>query len=79
MFTSFEGKHGSIRYFLKTELDKPWAFNQKLKKIFTVISPVDINQSEYLVPVANDCAKTTCCWFCTSGPISINVYTDRKG
>ena len=49
MVTSFEGKHGSIRYYLKAELDKPWAFNHKLKKLFTVINPIDINEREYLV------------------------------
>lgn len=49
MVTSFEGKHGSIRYYLKAELDKPWAFNHKLKKLFTVINPIDINGREYLV------------------------------
>lgn len=47
--TSFEGRHGSIRYYLKVELDKPWAFNHKLKKIFTIIKPIDINEREYLV------------------------------
>ena len=57
MHTSFEGKHGSIRYYLKTELDKPWAFNNKLKKLFTVISPIDINDREYLIPITNDCNK----------------------
>ena len=47
--TSFEGKHGSIRYWLKAEMDKPWSFNHKTKKAFTVISPIDINKPEYLV------------------------------
>ena len=47
--TSFEGKHGSIRYWLKVEMDKPWSFNHKTKKAFTVISPIDINQPEYVV------------------------------
>lgn len=79
MVTSFEGKHGSIRYFLKAELDKPWTLNHKLKKMFTLITPVDINQREYLVPIFNQCSKTICCWLCTSGPISINVKTDRRG
>ena len=55
MHTSFEGKHGSIRYYLKAELDKPWAFNNKLKKLFTVIEPRDINDREYLIPITNDC------------------------
>ena len=47
--TSFEGKHGSIRYWLKAEMDKPWSFNHKTKKAFTVISRIDINKPEYLV------------------------------
>ena len=47
--TSFEGKHGSIRYWLKAEMDKPWSFNHKTKKAFTVISPIDINKAEYQV------------------------------
>lgn len=47
--TSFEGKHGSIRYYLKAELDKPWTLNHKIKKLFTIITPIDINEREYMV------------------------------
>lgn len=47
--TSFEGKYGSVRYWLKGEVEKPWSFNHKTKKAFTVISHIDINRSEYLV------------------------------
>ncbi|KAG0437318.1 hypothetical protein HPB47_017492 [Ixodes persulcatus] len=47
--TSFEGKYGSVRYWLKAEVEKPWSFNHKTKKAFTVISPIDINRNEYLV------------------------------
>jgi len=50
--TSFEGKHGSVRYWLKAEIDKPWSFNVKTKKAFTVISPIDINKAEYQVAVS---------------------------
>lgn len=77
--TSFEGKHGSIRYYLKAELDKPWTLNHKIKKLFTVITPIDINEREYLIPVCNEASKYYCCWFCRSGPISLNVKTDRRG
>ena len=31
------------------------------------------------VPICNDACKTICCWFCASGPISLNVKTDRRG
>lgn len=47
--TSFEGKHGSVRYWIKAELEKPWSFSYRTKKAFTLISPIDINNSEYLV------------------------------
>ncbi|GFN82444.1 polyprotein [Plakobranchus ocellatus] len=77
--TSFEGKHGSIRYWLKAEMDKPWSFNHKTKKAFTVISPIDINRPEYQVQVESSVEKTLCCWLCTSGPISITSRTDRRG
>lgn len=77
--TSFEGKHGSIRYWLRAEMDKPWAFNHKTKKAFTVISPIDINKPEYQIQVENNIEKTLCCWLCTSGPISITARTDRRG
>ncbi|KAG0425079.1 hypothetical protein HPB47_027739 [Ixodes persulcatus] len=55
--TSFEGKYGSVRYWLKAEVEKPWSFNHKTKKAFTVISPIDINRNEYLVrcPIQFDC------------------------
>lgn len=53
--TSFEGKHGSIRYWLKAEMDKPWSFNHKTKKAFTVISPIDINRPEYQVQSKWNC------------------------
>ncbi|CAF0716898.1 unnamed protein product [Brachionus calyciflorus] len=79
LITSFEGEHGSVRYLVQIELDKPWALNQRLKRIFTVINPLDINQSDYLQPVLNNCSKTLCCWLCRSGPVSISVNTDRKG
>jgi len=53
--TSFEGKHGSVRYWLKAEMDKPWSFNLKTKKAFTVISPIDINKAEYQVSFSVVC------------------------
>ncbi|XP_022252035.1 arrestin domain-containing protein 3-like [Limulus polyphemus] len=77
--TSFEGKYGSIRYWLKAEMEKPWSFNHKTKKAFTLISPIDINRTEYLMMVENTIEKTLCCWCCTSGPISLYARTDRKG
>ncbi|XP_054153468.1 arrestin domain-containing protein 3-like [Oppia nitens] len=77
--TSFEGKYGNIRYWLKAEVEKPWGFNHKTKKAFTVITPIDINRREYLIPVENSIEKSLCCLCCTSGPIHLYARTDRTG
>ncbi|CAI2327341.1 unnamed protein product [Caenorhabditis sp. 36 PRJEB53466] len=40
---SFEGSHGSIRYSVHVELDRPWRFNADTKKVFSVIPCTDLN------------------------------------
>lgn len=47
--TSFEGKHGSVRYWVKAKLHRPWSTVKKVKKEFTVIDPIDINTPALLV------------------------------
>ena len=49
LVTSFEGKFGSVRYFIRADLDQPWSFTHRAKKAFTLISPVDINTPEQQV------------------------------
>lgn len=60
LVTSFEGKHGSIRYWVKVKLHRPWATVRKIKKEFTVIEPIDINTPALLVSswalTSHDCA-----------------------
>lgn len=56
--TSFEGKHGSIRYWVKVKLHRPWATVKKIKKEFTVIEPIDINTPSLLVRFDNICFVT---------------------
>lgn len=47
--TSFEGKHGSVRYWVKAELHRPWLLPMKTKKEFTVFEHIDINTPQLLV------------------------------
>ncbi|XP_072037735.1 arrestin domain-containing protein 3-like isoform X3 [Amphiura filiformis] len=77
--TSFEGKYGRIRYWLKAEVDKPWGFNSKTKRAFTVIDHIDINTSALLAPQTGFQEKTVCCGLCVAGNISMSIKTDRKG
>ncbi|XP_033634739.1 arrestin domain-containing protein 3-like [Asterias rubens] len=77
--TSFEGKYGRIRYWLKAEIDKPWGFNSKTKRAFTVIDHIDINTPALLAPQTGFQEKTVCCGLCVAGNISMSIRTDRKG
>lgn len=47
--TSFEGKHGSVRYWVKAELHRPWLLPVKVKKEFIVFEHIDINTPLLLV------------------------------
>ncbi|XP_053153808.1 arrestin domain-containing protein 2 isoform X1 [Hemicordylus capensis] len=77
--TSFEGKHGSVRYWLKAKLHRPWASVKKAKKEFTVIEPIDINTPALLAPQAGAKEKLARAWYCNRGQVSISAKIDRKG
>jgi hypothetical protein len=47
--TSFEGESGSVRYFLKAELDESYAASYHSYKAFTYVAPVDVEGEQFLV------------------------------
>lgn len=49
--TSFEGKHGNVRYWVKAELHRPWLLPVRVKKEFIVFEHIDINTPLLLVGV----------------------------
>ncbi|XP_061457338.1 arrestin domain-containing protein 2 isoform X1 [Rhineura floridana] len=77
--TSFEGKHGSIRYWIKAKLHRPWASAKRAKKEFTVIEPIDINTPALLAPQAGAKEKLARAWYCNRGLVSVSAKIDRKG
>ncbi|XP_051495443.1 arrestin domain-containing protein 2 isoform X2 [Apus apus] len=77
--TSFEGKHGSVRYWVKAKLRRPWAPVKKVKKEFTVIEPIDINTPALLAPQAGAKEKLARAWYCNRGQVSVTAKIDRKG
>ncbi|XP_039984458.1 arrestin domain-containing protein 2 [Xiphias gladius] len=79
LVTSFEGKHGSIRYWVKVKLHRPWATVKKLKKEFTVIEPIDINTPALLAPQAGTKDKMARAWYRNFGQVSVTAKIDRKG
>ncbi|KAG7456587.1 hypothetical protein MATL_G00237390 [Megalops atlanticus] len=79
LVTSFEGKHGSVRYWVKVKLHRPWATVRKIKKEFTVIQPIDINTPALLAPQAGTKDKMARVWYRNFGQVSITAKIDRKG
>ncbi|XP_058513929.1 arrestin domain-containing protein 2 isoform X1 [Ochotona princeps] len=79
LVTSFEGKHGSVRYCIKATLHRPWAPARRAKKVFTVIEPVDINTPALLAPQAGAREKLARSWYCNRGLVSLTAKIDRKG
>ena len=57
------------------------SFLSILEENYSVIKRFDCicDADKFQIPVENSVEKTLCCWLCTSGPISINARTDRRG
>ena len=47
--TTFEGKHGCVKYWLKAIIDRPWKEDKTVMEAFNVVERVDVNQPEFLV------------------------------
>lgn len=75
--TTFEGKHGHVKYWLKAILDRPWKDEIKIVEPFTVTERIDVNQAEFLRPAQIQEDRTMGCLCCVSGPLSVTVRTDR--
>ncbi|XP_075405047.1 arrestin domain-containing protein 2 isoform X2 [Tenrec ecaudatus] len=79
LVTSFEGRHGSVRYSVKATLHRPWAPARRARKVFVVIEPVDINTPALLAPQAGTQEKFARTWYCNRGLVSLSAKIDRKG
>ncbi|CAI9598045.1 unnamed protein product [Staurois parvus] len=79
LVTSFEGKHGCVRYWVKAKLHRPWSTVKKAKKEFTVLEPIDINTPDLLAPQAGTKEKIAHAWYCNLGQVSVTAKIDRKG
>ncbi|KAI8777174.1 arrestin domain-containing protein 3-like [Biomphalaria glabrata] len=78
--SSFEGQYGFIRYWIKVAIERPWKEDVSVKKLFTVIYPVDLNREPTAdQPIHNKREKRLCCLCCVSGPISASLSLSHKG
>ncbi|XP_046677845.1 arrestin domain-containing protein 17-like isoform X1 [Homalodisca vitripennis] len=78
--SSFEGEHGNIRYTVRATLDRPWKFDQNCEKVFTVVTPVDLNYNvKAKEPVKLELEKYFCCCWCKSGPLAVVINMPYSG
>ena len=47
--SSFESKHGYVRYWLKARIDRPWRFDVVTKEEVNILSVIDVNCPQMLV------------------------------
>lgn len=47
--SSFESKHGYVRYWLKARIHRPWRFDEVTKELVKILSLIDVNCPRVLV------------------------------
>ena len=77
--SSFEGGTGHIRYYIEAKVDRPWKFDHKIRKPFTVNEIIDINLPQYSTVPAGTKEKKIGCLCCAAGNVNMQASLDRSG
>ncbi|KAF2904845.1 hypothetical protein ILUMI_01316 [Ignelater luminosus] len=79
--SSFEGRYGNIRYYIKVVMDRPWKLDYKHLFNLNVVSPVNLNYVRGVSdPVATSIDKTMCsCWCNDSGALTFDMSLPAAG
>lgn len=79
--TSFEAKHGSIRYLINVVIDRPWKFDLTFKVAFTVLKQLDLNYENpaLKIPTKIEVIKTFYCGFCKTDPLLLAASVPISG
>jgi len=77
--SSLENPFGNIRYMLKAGISTSVlrVFEFITDRQISVNSLIDVNLPSFVLPLKRSNEKTACCCCCASGPIAMNVTTDR--
>lgn len=79
LVSSFKGKFGSVRYYVRAVLERPSQHALQCEREFEVEEPLDVNRPELLAPAAASNQKKVTCMFIPDGQVSISAQIDRKG
>lgn len=79
LVSSFKGKFGSVRYYVRAELQRPSQHALHCEREFEVEEPLDVNRPDLLAPAAASKQKKVTCMFIPDGQVCITAQIDRKG
>nr|XP_046254599.1 thioredoxin-interacting protein-like [Scatophagus argus] len=79
LVSSYRGKFGYVRYYVRAVLDRPSQHALQCETEFEVEEPLDVNQPDLLAPAAATRQKKVTCMFIPDGQVSISAQIDRKG
>lgn len=78
--SSYESNEGNVRYTVCAVLKRSWKTDLKFKTAFTVNTIVDLNlnpEAQVVGKVSK--RKTNNGFFCSSGPLSSNIWVEKTG
>ncbi|XP_060760498.1 thioredoxin interacting protein a [Neoarius graeffei] len=79
LVSSYEGKFGSVQYYVKALMERPSQPALECKKNFEVEEPLDVNTPDLLSPAGGMKEKKVTCMFIPDGQVSLNAKIDRRG
>ncbi|XP_041649905.1 thioredoxin-interacting protein-like [Cheilinus undulatus] len=79
LVSSYKGKFGSVRYYVRASLDRPSQNSLQCEREFEVEEPLDVNRPDLLAPALASAQKKVTCMFIPDGQVSITAQIDRKG
>ncbi|KAH8335505.1 hypothetical protein KR074_003956 [Drosophila pseudoananassae] len=79
--SSFEGRHGCIRYIAKVLLVRPWKLDQAYTQGFTVLKMLDLNFDTPQLRLAahSEGYRTFCCGPCKTDPLKLELHLPQAG
>ncbi|XP_074540074.1 thioredoxin-interacting protein-like [Halichoeres trimaculatus] len=79
LVSSYKGKFGYVRYYVRAVLDRPSQNALQCEQEFEVEEPLDINIPDLLAPAMASAQKKVTCMFIPDGQVSVSAHIDRKG
>lgn len=79
--TSFEAKHGSIRYIINVVVERPWKSNITYKVGFTVLKHLDLNYENpaLKIPTKMEDQMSFYCGICRTNPLLLMASIPMSG